>query len=146
MRARQSARAYKLPFKFSGIVELFPAKPTRWRSRAGCSHQAGIARSLAANWRAASVLLRLVMVILVVGLVTVNAGGTFARPIEGHLAVTVAAATSVGEWIGVLDARVLSRAAMRGGAIQRRSLQCFSCPDLIRARTASSTRANAASD
>ena len=48
------------------------------------------------------------MVILVSGLVTVNAGGTFARLIESRLAPTVAATTSVGERTGI-DQRKLVR-------------------------------------
>jgi hypothetical protein len=46
------------------------------------------------------------MVILVAGLVIVNAGGTFARLIESHLAGTVAASTSVGERLSILDAKI----------------------------------------
>jgi len=42
--------------------------------------------------------------------VTVNAGGTFARLIESHLSVATAASTSVGERIGVLDARIAEAA------------------------------------
>jgi hypothetical protein len=45
-----------------------------------------------------------------VGLMTINGGGTFARPIESHLAVAAAASTWVAERIGVLDARIAEQA------------------------------------
>ncbi len=70
---------------------------------------------LAANWTWASGLMRLVMVVLVVGLITVNGAGVFARPIESHLAVTVAASTSVGERIGILDARIAEQSRRVAG-------------------------------
>jgi hypothetical protein len=70
---------------------------------------------LNAHERAAGGLLRLVMVLLVVGLVTVNAGGTFARLIESHLSVAAAASTSVGERIGVLDVRIAEQARRVAG-------------------------------
>jgi len=57
------------------------------------------------------------MVLLVLGLVTVNAGGTFARLIESHLGPTAAASTSVGERIGILDARI-AEAARRVAGIE----------------------------
>jgi len=50
------------------------------------------------------------MVLLVIGLVIVNAGGTFARLIESHLSVMTAASTSVGERTGILDARIAEQA------------------------------------
>ncbi len=50
------------------------------------------------------------MVLLVLGLVTVNAGGTFARPIESHLSIVTAASTSVGEIPEILDARIAEQA------------------------------------
>jgi hypothetical protein len=58
---------------------------------------------------AAGALLPLVMVLLVIGLVTATAGGTFARLIETHPSVAAAASTSVGERIGILDARARRR-------------------------------------
>jgi len=54
-------------------------------------------------------------VLLVIGLVIVNAGGTFARLIESHLSVMTAASTSVGERIGVLDARIAEQARRVAG-------------------------------
>jgi hypothetical protein len=50
------------------------------------------------------------MVALFVGLMTANGAGVFGQLIESHLSVTVAASTSVGERIGVLDAGIVGHA------------------------------------
>jgi len=55
------------------------------------------------------------MVLLVLGLVTVNAGGTFARLIESHLSIVTAASTSVGERLEILDARIAEQARQVAG-------------------------------
>jgi hypothetical protein len=65
---------------------------------------------LSANWRFVGAMLRLVMVALVIGLVTINAGGTFARLIESHFAISAEAETDVGERLGALDAKIAEQA------------------------------------
>jgi len=114
--ALATAAAY---FSIGGLVELFPAQATAVTVLGALLEGTKLVMVawLAANWRAAHGLLRLVMVLLVLGLVTVNAGGTFARLIESHLGPTAAASTSVGERIGILDARI-AEAARRVAGIE----------------------------
>ncbi len=106
--ALASAAAY---FSIGGLVELFPAQSTAIMVLGALLEitKLVMVAYLAANRMWASGLLRLVMVVLVAGLVTVNAGGTFARLIESHLAVLTAASTSVGERLGILDSRIAER-------------------------------------
>jgi hypothetical protein len=107
--ALAAAAAY---FSIGGLVELFPAQtiPVAVLGALLEVTKLVMAGWLAANWRVAGGLLRAVMVLLVVGLVTVNAGGTFARLIESHLAVTSAASTSVGERTAIVDAKIAEQA------------------------------------
>jgi hypothetical protein len=103
--ALASAAAY---FSIGGLVELFPAQATAVAVLGALLEVTKLVMVawLAANWRHAGGLLRLVMVVLVVGLMAVNGGGTFARLIESHLSIVAAASTAVGERTGVLDAKI----------------------------------------
>jgi hypothetical protein len=83
--ALASAAAY---FSIGGMVELFPAQ-TIAVAVLGCILEVAklvMVAWLTAHWRLVGWLLRVVMVALVIGLVTINAGGTFARLIESHFA------------------------------------------------------------
>jgi hypothetical protein len=112
--ALASAAAY---FSIGGLVELFPAQATAVAVLGAILEATKLVMAgwLAANWRSTGWILRAVMVALVLGLVVVNAGGTFARLIESHLSVMTAASTSVGERIGVLDARIAEQARRVAG-------------------------------
>jgi hypothetical protein len=65
---------------------------------------------LARHWRSTSWLLRVVLVALVVGLAIVNAAGVYGRLVEAHVAISVAARSSVAERISALDARLEAKA------------------------------------
>jgi len=120
--ALATAAAY---FSIGGLAELFPAQATAVTVLGALLEGTKLVMVawLAANWRAAHGLLRLVMVLLVLGLVTVNAGGTYARLVESHLSPMTAASTSVGERIGVLDARIAEAARRVAGIeVQEREL------------------------
>jgi hypothetical protein len=107
--ALASSAAY---FSIGGLVELFPAQQMAV-SILGCILEAAklvMVAWLSANWCLVGGLLRVVMVALVIGLVTINAGGTFARLIESHFVLNDAAATGVNERISVLDARIAEQA------------------------------------
>jgi hypothetical protein len=107
--ALASAAAY---FSIGGLVELFPAQ-TIAVALLGCILEIAklvMVAWLTANWRLIGRGLRVVMIVLVVGLVTINAGGTFARLIESHFALNDAAATAVDERLGVLDAKITEQA------------------------------------
>jgi hypothetical protein len=95
-------------FSRGGLVELFPAQATAIMVLGGLLEATKLVMVawLTVHWGVAGHLLRTVMVLLVAGLVMVNAGGTFARLVESHLSVMTAASTSVGERIGILDARI----------------------------------------
>jgi hypothetical protein len=107
--ALASAAAY---FSIGGLVELFPAQQTAVAVLGGILEIAKLVMAawLSANWRQVGGLLRGVMVLLVVGLVVVNAGGTFARLIQSHFVINDAAATGVDERLGVLDAKIAEQA------------------------------------
>jgi hypothetical protein len=92
-----------------GLVELFSRRWRLWFWAGAGGDKARHGR--VARRRHAGGLLRAVMVLLVLGLVTVNAGGTFARLIESHLSIVTAASTSVGERLEIiLDARIAEQA------------------------------------
>jgi hypothetical protein len=95
-------------FSIGGLVELFPAQEVAVAVLGGILEVAKLVMVawLTTHWRLAGWILRLVTVVLVVGLATINAGGTFARLIESHYAISVSAATSVEERLGVLDAKI----------------------------------------
>jgi hypothetical protein len=99
-------------FSIGGLVELFPAQEIAVAVLGGILEVAKLVMVawLTAHWRFAGWQLRLVMMLLVVGLVVVNAGGTFARLIESHFALNDAAATAVDERRGVLDAEIAEQA------------------------------------
>jgi hypothetical protein len=103
--ALASAAAY---FSIGGLVELFPAQAIAVAVLGGILEIAKLVMVawLSANWRLVGGLLRLVMVLLVIGLVVVNGGGTFARLIESHFLLNDAAATDVSERASSLDARI----------------------------------------
>lgn len=94
------------------MVELFPAQEIAVAVLGGVLEIAKLVMVawLTAHWRLVGWRLRVVMVLLVVGLVTVNAGGTFARLIESHFVINDAAAAGVDERLGVLDARIAEQA------------------------------------
>jgi hypothetical protein len=107
--ALASAAAY---FSIGGMVELFPAQ-TIAVAVLGCILEVAklvMVAWLTAHWRLVGWLLRVVMVALVIGLVTINAGGTFARLIESHFALNDAAVTAADERVGVLDAKIAEQA------------------------------------
>jgi hypothetical protein len=107
--ALASAAAY---FSIGGLVELFPQQPLAV-AVLGCILEIAklvMTAWLTVHWRLVGAWLRVVMVTLVIGLVTINAGGTFARLIESHFLLNDAAATAVDERIGVLDARIAEQA------------------------------------
>lgn len=95
-------------FSVGGMVEIFPGMPAAVVALAGTMELAKlvICGWLASNWRATGWLLRTELVTLVAGLALLNGVGVFGRLVEAHVGVTVAAAASVGERIGALDARV----------------------------------------
>ena len=103
--ALASAAAY---FSIGGLVELFPAQEAAVAVLGGILEIAKLVMVawLTAHWRLVGWLLRLVMVLLVIGLVVVNGGGTFARLIESHFLLNDAAATEVSERASALDARI----------------------------------------
>jgi hypothetical protein len=107
-------------FSIGGLVELFPAQEIAVAVLGGILEVAKLVMVawLTAHWRLVGWRLRFVMVLLVVGLVVVNAGGTFARLIESHFALNDAAATAVGERLGVLDAQI-SEQSRRVSDIER---------------------------
>ena len=107
--ALATAAAY---FSIGGLVELFPAQEIAVAVLGGILEIANLVMVawLTAHWRLVGWRLRVVMVLLVVGLVMVNAGGTFARLIESHFVINDAAATGVDERLGVLDARIAEQA------------------------------------
>jgi hypothetical protein len=104
-----SAAAY---FSIGGLIELFPAQETAVAVLGGLLEVAKLVMVawLTAHWRSVGYRLKVVMVLLVVGLVTVNAGGTFARLVESHFSISEAATIGVGERLGVLDARIKEQA------------------------------------
>jgi hypothetical protein len=103
--ALASAAAY---FSIGGLVELFPAQQTAVAVLGVILEIAKLVMVawLTAHWRLVGWWLRAVMVVLVIGLVTVNAGGTFARLIQSHFLLNEAASTGVDERLGVLDAKI----------------------------------------
>jgi hypothetical protein len=107
--ALASAAAY---FSIGGLVELFPAQEMPVAILGAILEVAKLVMCgwLTANWQMVGWRLRVVMVVLVVGLVTVNAGGTFARLIQSHFSINDATATGVDERLGVLDARIAEQA------------------------------------
>jgi hypothetical protein len=107
--ALASAAAY---FSIGGLVELFPAQELAVAVLGGILEVAKLVMVawLTTHWRLVGWILRLVMVALVVGLATINAGGTFARLIEAHYSLNDAAATAVSEKAGVLDAKIVEQA------------------------------------
>jgi len=104
--APAGAAAY---FLISGLGPLFPGQATANLVPGPLLEATKLVMVawLTANWRDASGLLRLVMTGLVVGLMTVNAGGTYARLIESHLIVVATASSSVAEQLAVVDAKTL---------------------------------------
>jgi uncharacterized coiled-coil protein SlyX len=69
-----------------------------------------VAGWLARHWRTTGGLLRVVLVTLVAGLALINGAGVYGRLVEAHVGVTVAAASSVDERIGALEARIEAQA------------------------------------
>jgi hypothetical protein len=100
-----SAAAY---FSIGGLVELFPAQAIPVAVLGALLEVAKLVMCawLTAHGGQASGLLRAVMIGLVVGLITINAGGTFARLIEAHYSLSDEASTAVGEKAGALDAKI----------------------------------------
>jgi hypothetical protein len=92
----------------SGLVVMFPGAPAAVAAMAATMEAAKLIAAgwLARHWRSTSGLLRVVLVALVVGLAIVNSAGVYGRLVEAHVAVTVAATSSVVERIGALDARL----------------------------------------
>jgi hypothetical protein len=90
-----SAAAY---FSIGGLIELFPAQETAVAVLGGLLEVAKLVMVawLTAHWHSVGYRLKVVMVLLVVGLVTVNAGGTFARLVESHFLISEAATIGVG--------------------------------------------------
>jgi hypothetical protein len=92
----------------SGLVVLFPGTPAAIAAMAATMEAAKLMTAgwLGRHWRSTSWSLRVVLVALVVGLAIVNAAGVYGRLVEAHVGITVAAASSVAERIGALDAQL----------------------------------------
>jgi hypothetical protein len=129
--ALATAAAY---FSIGGLVELFPAQDIAVAVLGGILEIAKLVMVawLTAHWRIVGWRLRVVMVLLVVGLVTVNAGGTFARLIESHFVINDAAASGVDERLAVLDARIAEQ-ARRVADVEKSSVAAEHKLSLLRA-------------
>jgi hypothetical protein len=95
----------------SGLLVLFPGAPGAVTAMAVTMEAAKLITSawLARHWRLTSRSLFTVLIVLVVGLAIVNAAGVYGRLVEAHVGITVAAASSVAERIGALDARLAAQ-------------------------------------
>jgi uncharacterized coiled-coil protein SlyX len=95
-------------FSISGMEEIFPGAPLAIVALAGTMEATKLVTAgwLARHWRSTGALLRAVLIILVTGLAAINAAGVYGRLVEAHVGVTVAAASSIEERIGALDARL----------------------------------------
>jgi len=95
-------------FSVSGMEEIFPGAPVAIIALAGTMEATKLVTAgwLARHWRSTGALLRAVLIVLVTGLAAINAAGVYGRLVEAHVAVTVAASSSIEERIGALEARL----------------------------------------
>ena len=108
-------------FSISGMEEIFPGAPLAIVALAGTMEATKLVTAgwLARHWRSTGALLRAVLIILVTGLAAINAAGVYGRLVEAHVGVTVAAASSIDERIGALDARLEAQERTLAGVDQR---------------------------
>ena len=108
-------------FSVSGMTEIFPGAPGAIIALAGTMEATKLVTAgwLARHWRTTGGLLRAVLVALVAGLATINAAGVYGRLVEAHVGVTVAAASSIEERMGALDARLDAQARTVAAVDQR---------------------------
>jgi hypothetical protein len=108
-------------FSISGMEEIFPGAPLAIVALAGTMEATKLVTAgwLARHWRSTGALLRAVLIILVTGLAAINAAGVYGRLVEAHVGVTVAAASSIEERIGALDARLDVQERTLAGVDQR---------------------------
>jgi hypothetical protein len=108
-------------FSVSGMTEIFPGAPGAVIALAGTMEATKLVTAgwLARHWRSTGGLLRVVLITLVTGLAAINAAGVYGRLVEAHVGVTVAAASSIDERLGALDAQLDAQARIVAGFDQR---------------------------
>jgi hypothetical protein len=108
-------------FSVSGMTEIFPGAAGAVVVLAGTMEATKlvIAGWLARHWRDTGALLRVVLIMLVTGLAATNAAGVYGRLVEAHVGVKVAAASSIDERLGALDARLDAQAKAVAAVDQR---------------------------
>jgi hypothetical protein len=108
-------------FSVSGMEEIFPGAPAAIMALACAMEVTKLVTAgwLARHWRSTSVLLRLVLIVLVTSLASINAAGVYGRLVEAHLTTVVATQSAIDERIGALDARLDAQARAVAGINQR---------------------------
>lgn len=116
--ALASVAAY---FSVSGMTEIFPGAPGAVIALAVTMEATKLITAgwLARHWCFTGVTLRAVLITLVAGLASINAAGVYGRLVEAHVGVTVAAASSIEERIGTIDARLDAERQTVAGLEQR---------------------------
>jgi hypothetical protein len=108
-------------FSVSGMTEIFPGAPGAVVALAGTMEATKLVTAgwLARHWRSTGATLRAVLIAMVTGLAAINAAGVYGRLVEAHVGVTVAAASSIDERLGALDARLDAQTRTVAGFDQR---------------------------
>jgi hypothetical protein len=108
-------------FSVSGMAEIFPGAPIALVVLAGTMEATKLITAgwLARRWLSTGVMLRAVLIILVAGLAVINAAGVYGRLVEAHVGVTVTTASSIGERLGAIDARLDAQAKTVAAVDQR---------------------------